>query len=392
MLNNLKMSGKYSYDLLQLIEPDFNSSLTDLILELNHLRRKTLQGTTLPPIFFQMKGIFHSIESLESARIEGNRTTLSELVERKIEDGSSKSESFLEIENVERAITFIDRYVSTIPINRIFISELHQIVVEKLSLEKEGDGTPGVYRKTNVQIAKAHHVPPDFSQVASYMDELFAFINADDSQKFDLLKTALVHHRFVWIHPFRNGNGRSVRLLTYAMLVKQGFQVDIGRILNPTAIFCNDRKKYYHYLAQADSGERTHLLQWCDYVLSGLKEEIEKIDLLLDYAFLSEKILLPAVHFSLDRKMITPIEAKILEVAIQRQIFQAGDLKKILPNKIPAEISRLLRALKEKRMIVAVAKNRARKYYMNFHNSYLLRGIIEMLSRNGFLPTTDVLG
>jgi Fic family protein len=44
----------------------------------------------------------------------------------------------------------------------------------------------------------------------------------EDSQtalpKYDLMKVALARHRFAWLHPFSNGNGRVVRLLTYAML------------------------------------------------------------------------------------------------------------------------------------------------------------------------------
>jgi hypothetical protein len=37
-------------------------------------------------------------------------------------------------------------------------------------------------------------------------------------------------------------NGRTVRLFTYAMLVKTGFNVNVGRIINPTAVFCSYRK------------------------------------------------------------------------------------------------------------------------------------------------------
>jgi Fic family protein len=384
------MTENYYYPDLQLIEPEFTSTLTDLIIELDYLRKKNLGGTTHPKIFFQLKNIFHFLESLESARIEGNRTTIAELVERKIERPSKHEENFIEIENVERAINFIDENITKIAIDRIFFSKLHEIVVSNLSPQKEGDPNPGKYRMVNVKIAKAKHVPPDYNQVYPYMEQLITFINRNDSSKYDLLKTALAHHRFVWIHPFRNGNGRVVRLLTYAMLVKQGFHVDIGRILNPTAIFCNNRAEYYRFLAEADLGEKPSLLNWCEYVLAGLKAEIEKIDNLLDYKFLSEKILLPTLTFSLDRKIITEIEAKILSVAIKNQIFQAGDLKSILPKKLPAEISRLLGGLRKKKMIVP-NKPKTRKYYINFYNNYLLRGIIEMLDKEGFLPIKDKL-
>jgi Fic family protein len=81
------------------------------------------------------------------------------------------------------------------------------------------------------------------------------FINASDSPKYDLVKVAVAHHRFGWVHPFSNGNGRSVRLLTYALLIKYGFNVNTGgRVLNPTAVFCNDRDRYYAMLAEGDRG------------------------------------------------------------------------------------------------------------------------------------------
>jgi hypothetical protein len=36
-------------------------------------------------------------------------------------------------------------------------------------------------------------------------------------------------------------------------------------------------------------------------------------------------------------------------------------------------------------------KPKTRKYYINFYNNYLLRGIIEMLDKEGFLPIKDKL-
>ena len=44
------------YD-LKLIEPAFSSSLTDLVIELDYLRRRPLGGTTHPRVFFQLKHI-----------------------------------------------------------------------------------------------------------------------------------------------------------------------------------------------------------------------------------------------------------------------------------------------------------------------------------------------
>ncbi len=145
-------------------------------------------------------------------------------------------------------------------------------------------------------IGSSSHTPPDASTVPSYMEELFNFINKANPPQYDLLKVAIVHHRFVWIHPFDNSNGKVVRLLTYAMLIKYGFRVHIGgRIINPTAVFCNNRENYYRYLSLAGDGSDESLLLWCEYVLDGLKNEISKIDKLLDYEFLAKNILFPVV-------------------------------------------------------------------------------------------------
>ena len=97
--------------------------------------------------------------------------------------------------------------------------------------------------------------------------ELFDFVNEESSPKYDLLKMAIAHHRFMWIHPFGNGNGRVGRLFTYALLVKAGFNVHVGRILNPTAIFCNDRDQYYKFLSGADADSDEGLIDWCTYVV-----------------------------------------------------------------------------------------------------------------------------
>ncbi len=377
---------------LKIVTPPFESNLTDLIIELDHLRKKELYGSTNPKIFFQLKHIFHTLESIGSAHIEGNNTTIAEYIETKIDKSFRPNPNIIEIENMEKAMVFIEEFVKDRNVDRIFISELHKIIVKDLLPPPNGEGdiTPGVFRNQNVKIAKSKFLPPDFTQVSSYMAELFAFINSSDLPKYDLIKTAIAHHRFVWIHPFNNGNGRTVRLLTYAMLVKHGFNVDLGRILNPTAIFCVDRNKYYSFLSNADSGMNNAILEWCEYVLMGLRNEIEKIDRLLDQNYLNTKVIIPAIDYSLQQKFITSIDAKILKksISVNRQELQASDLKSIFPNKIPAAISREIARLRKKKMLEKTTP-KSRKYVINFSNNYLLRGIIRALDKNGFLPLSE---
>jgi len=377
------------YD-LRLVEPAFGSTLTDLIIELDYLRKKKLEGSTHSKVFFQLKDIFHILESIGSARIEGNNTTIAEYIETKLEDEqqSSVPSNIREIQNIEKVMRFVEKMVVDYPINKLFLSELHKMIVADLlpPPEGEGDHTPGSYRINNLKINQSNHVPPDFLQVDDFMEELFRFTSKKDSPKYDLLKIAIVHHRFVWIHPYGNGNGRTVRLLTYAMLMKLGFNVE--RILNPTAIFCTNRNMYYEKLSKADTGTDSGILEWCEYVLKGLKEEIEKIDKLSDYNYLKKEILLPTVNYSLERKYITTTEAKILRRAIDLQIIQASDLKNIFEGKASSEVSRQIKRLIDKKMLIPESEN-GRKYLIRFDNNFLLRGVIQALGAKGFLPIHD---
>lgn len=381
------MESQFKHYNLELLKPEFDSSITDLIIELDYLRKKQLGGTTPPKIFFQLKRIFQTLESIGSARIEGNNTTITDFFENKFDDAINKNEDILEIENIENSMQFIDENIENIDINRSFVSELHKHIVQGLSPppKGEGDRNPGLYRPNNISISKSIHKPPLPIKISEYMDELFDFINKEHSPKYDLLKTAIAHHRFVWIHPFGNGNGRTVRLFTYAMLVKQGFNVNLGRIVNPTAIFCNDRDLYYQYLSKADTGKNKGILEWCEYVLYGLKTEIEKIDKLSDYNYLKKYILNNAINFSRDNDRITETEFKILKIAIQKKVIKASDLKVLFPGKISAEISRNIRKLKDKNLL-SPEKENSRSYVISFQNKILLKGIIRALDENGFLP------
>jgi Fic family protein len=378
--------AKFKYFDLKIVFPPFESPLTDLIIELDCLRKKPLYGSTPPFIFFQLKGIFHMLESMASARIEGNNTTVAEYVETKIERRSTDDVALKEIQNMEECLGFIDENIGNSKIDRAFASELHKKAVKDLPPPPtgEGDATPGAYRSRSVRIKGSHHIPPNPSMVAPLMDSLFEFIGAHDQPKYDLLKIAVAHHRFVWIHPFNNGNGRTVRLFTYAMLVKYGFSVDKGRILNPAAVFCNRRNDYYKNLSLADEGTDENMLIWCQYVLNGLKDEIEKIDHLLEYSFLKKRVLLPAINYAIEREFITDLESRILKRAIEKQIIKASDLSDIVPSHHKSERSRIIRHLRDNKMLMSLPDS-PRRYSIHFFNNFLLRGIINSLNKEGFV-------
>lgn len=375
----------FSHFDLQLLNPSFDSPLVDVVTELEYVRRLQLAGTTPKEIFFQLKNIFHMLESLASARIEGNHTTLADYVETHLQVEPSNDDAFHELVNIEQAMAFIDEHISHQSIiSEHFIRELHALTVD--GLVREGDATPGNYRSRPVGIAQSSHLPPEPFRVADYMAELVRFINQENAPKYDLIKIALAHHRFVWIHPFNNGNGRTVRLLTYALLLKFGFKVQQGdRILNPTAIFCNDRERYYEMLGVADKGDTYSLEIWCVYVLRGLLDELSKVDRLTQADYLYQRILEPAMLYAYERELVTKQEKNILLVAAKQGIIKAADIKHVTKDLNERQRSYQLSKLVDSKMLLPITEG-ARQYTVGFVNSYLIRAVIQALREEGFVP------
>ena len=369
---------------LALLNPAFDSPLVDVLTELEHLRRLQLGGSTPAPVFFQLKHVFHILESLGSARIEGNHTTLADYVESSLEGSAGGADTLREIANIEQAMSYIESSVAPdAAITEHFIRELHALTVQ--GLLREGDETPGAYRAHAVRIAQSDHLPPESVLVPDYMQALVAFINRNDPPKYDLIKVALAHHRFGWIHPFGNGNGRVVRLLTYALLIKYGFNVQTGeRVLNPTAVFCSDREAYYDMLACADGGTPADLEKWCVYVLQGILVELRKVDQLTRYDYLKSRILVPALTYSRSRGLISVQEEAILLAAVAAGVAKAADLAGAMPNLNETQRTYQIRKLVERKMLRPVTPG-ARQYTLGFENSYLMRGMIHALSQESFI-------
>jgi Fic family protein len=373
---------------LDLLNPAFHSPLVDVVTELEHLRRLRLGGSTPAPVFFQLKHIFHMLESLGSARIEGNHTTLADYVESRLEAQPAKQNDQLrEMGNIEEAMSFIEEhFVPGQGVTEHFIRGLHAMTVQ--GLEREGDDNPGAYRHGPVKISQSEHLPPEAVAVPQYMGELVQFINYPHPAKYDLIKVALAHHRFAWIHPFGNGNGRCVRLLTYTLLIKYGFNVKAGgRVLNPTAIFCNDRDQYYAMLGKADTGTPEGRETWCVYVLTGMLDELRKVDRLTDANYLMERILTPALRYASERELITPMEEKVLLATARLGVAKASALRNAIPELNERQRTYQIGKLVERGMLAPIREG-ARQYTVGFANNFLIRGVIRALSIEGFIPDT----
>jgi Fic family protein len=186
-----------------------------------------------------------------SNSIEGNTLTLQE-TRVVIEDGmtvrgKSLREHF-EALNHNEAIGFVEGLAKPdYKLTSRDVLDVHALVVQ--NIEKEFAGR---YRNAGVRIAGANFVPPNVLKIDVLMDELISWANDETEELQAIVKATVFHHRFVWIHPFFDGNGRTARLLTNLFLMKDGYP--------PAIILKNDRLKYYTALNRANQGNYDKLL------------------------------------------------------------------------------------------------------------------------------------
>lgn len=88
------------------------------------------------------------------------------------------------------------------------------------------------------------HIPPDPLKIPRLIQEFLAWYYAHEHTMSIPELAAYVHYKFVCIHLFIDGNGRTSRLLMNLVLMRNGY---------PPAVILNiDRKKYYRALKLAD--------------------------------------------------------------------------------------------------------------------------------------------
>lgn len=248
------------------IKPDNNNFIIDLdddyFDEVDNLKKELDSKRPLPKE--TLKSLRESINlewTYNSNGIEGNTLTLREtqVVLEGITIGGKSIKEHLEAINHEHAILYLDDLVKDKnPINEWNIKSIHQLILKGIDNDNAGQ-----YRKENVTIKGAVHVPPDYLQLPELMEKLI--INYNTWNKYHpIIKASLLHGELVKIHPFVDGNGRTSRLLMNLDLMNSGYL--------PVIIKKESRLKYYEALDKAHTTDN-----YTDFVKLVNKLEVEML-------------------------------------------------------------------------------------------------------------------
>jgi Fic family protein len=230
-----------------------------------------------------------ALSTFSSTSIEGNPLPLTDVKKILKSRPDNIKDTQREIINYNDALETINEKLEegSIEFSHELMLDIHKMVVKDLIPKNQ----TGKYRQEPVFVndprtGRTVYWPPDDSDVKPLMDELINFVNQVDSKTGSIIKAGIFHKQFVIIHPFIDGNGRTVRLLTKVLLAQLGlntfnlfsfenyYNSNLSEYFRKVGVFNN----YYDVVNSID------FTQWLEYFTNGIIDELERVSELLPKA------------------------------------------------------------------------------------------------------------
>jgi Fic family protein len=112
---------------------------------------------------------------------------------------------------------------------------------------------PGRLRERDVKVGR--HIAISPGAVPRFVDH-FEWAYGRLGRSDAIVAIAAAHHRFVWIHPFLDGNGRVARLMSHAMMLDA---LDTGGVWSVARGLGRTAERYKQHLAACDLPRRNDL-------------------------------------------------------------------------------------------------------------------------------------
>ena len=238
------------------------------------------------PVLFEFEKTARALSSFASTSIEGNPLPLTE-VKRILKSAPDHvRDSEREVLNYNQALLQLhDKLDQTkFPFNLELILAIHQQVTDKLLPASE----VGRLRQKPVVVNDPHlrkivYLPPDANDVESLMRETIDFIHASQNRVHHLILAGIFHKQMVIIHPFMDGNGRTVRLVTKALLAAMG--LNTFNLFSFEQYYNQNVTKYFHTVGEYgnyyDLAEAIDFTPWLEYFNAGIIDELLRVQKLL---------------------------------------------------------------------------------------------------------------
>lgn len=220
--------------------------------------RRPFEGDMLE----QIKKYYRIGLTWSSNAIEGNTLTESEtkvLLEDGLTAGGKPLRDTLEVLGHAKAYDFMFTLLHNNTITESDVLMLHRLFYQGVEGEHAGR-----YREMDVFITGSHYPVTPPSQIKTEMEALFEWSFRERPRYHPVVFAAQLHKRLVFIHPFKDGNGRVARLAMNAVLIQTGY---LPAIIPPVL-----RQEYISLLETAHTNDKPFVEFIAERVLQSYRE------------------------------------------------------------------------------------------------------------------------
>ena len=125
--------------------------------------------------------------------------------------------------------------------------------VEEPTTKERARVVPGELRRRDIKVGR--HVAVSPGALPRFL-ERFEQVYGRTGKTESVIATAAAHHRFLWMHPFLDGNGRVARLMSHAQLLET---LDTGAVWSVARGLARNVQEYKALLANCDQARRNDL-------------------------------------------------------------------------------------------------------------------------------------
>lgn len=172
-------------------------------------------------ILHQIKDFYKIGLTYSSNALEGNSLTESEtkiLIEDGLTVGGKPLREIYEAIDHAKAYEYMFSLLGNREITEGQIQYLHELFYQ--NIEKQ---YAGAYRNIEVIITGSKYPTAPHQELKKEMSQLCEWIKNERDNFHPVEFAALLHKKIIFIHPFKDGNGRVARLLMNASLIQDGY-------------------------------------------------------------------------------------------------------------------------------------------------------------------------
>ena len=344
-------------------ESRHRAALTDLAVELGQ-RAAGFRRSLPDGVMIALADLVRSMNCYYSNLIEGHDTHPID-IERALRNDYSTDPEKRNLQLEAKAHIAVQRWIDDGGMARRALTadgirEIHRRFCDELPdalLEAANPDTgetlkvmPGAYRTRDVKVGR--HVPVSPGAVPRFM-ERFERGYAGLGKTNMILASAAAHHRLAWIHPFLDGNGRVMRLMSHTVLRDA---LDTGGVWSIARGLARNVDSYKMHLAACDLTRRNDLdgrgnlseetlAEFSVFFLETCIDQVKIMETLVQPDQLHARILLWAEE-EVKRDKLPPRSGNVLEAILYRGELPRGDVADLLQTG-PRNARRAVAALTE---------------------------------------------